>query len=277
MSTLPSSTPRAIVRLFLLLVAVIILLPISAIVITIATIGGTRARFRLIMLLTPPVCGIMAATLGLRVRVAGERSRDALIFVGNHVSYLDILVGAVGVGGVFVSRHDVKDWPVIGLFARLAGTVFIDRRSLRSAIVSSAGLVERARQGIRIALFPEGGTTSGEGVGPFRPFLFGAIVREGFAVQPFTIRYTHIGDVPVTQENKDLIYWYDPAPPLDAHGWRLLKLKGVRATITFHEPLPPPTTENTEDIRLFAEELRERVAAGLESQKSTFAPPRAKR
>jgi 1-acyl-sn-glycerol-3-phosphate acyltransferase len=201
--------------------------------------------------------------VGLRVRAHGARSRDARIFVGNHVSYLDILVGGIGVAGVFVSRHDVKDWPIIGIFARLAGTVFLDRSSLRSAIASSAGIVERAGQGIRIALFPEGGTTPGDGVGEFKPFLFGAITGSRFPVQPFTIRYTHIGGTPIDASNKSLVYWYDPAPAFDIHGWQMLKLRSVRATITFHEALTPPETADKQSVRAFAEELQRRVAAGF--------------
>jgi 1-acyl-sn-glycerol-3-phosphate acyltransferase len=260
---IPRSTIRAVLRVAALLASVLVLFPICATIIAVAGIGGTRMRFRVVMVLTPVFCGTMAACMGLRVKVRGRRDPNAMIFVGNHVSYLDILVGGVGVAGVFVSRHDVKDWPVIGIFARLAGTVFLDRSSLRSAIVSSAGIVERARQGIRIALFPEGGTTPGDGVGEFKPFLLGAITESRFPVQPFTIHYTHIGNVPIDSSNKALVYWYDPAPAFDAHGWQVLKLRSVRATITFHETAIPPATADKHSVRAFAEELHDCVEAGL--------------
>lgn len=260
--SIPQSTIRAVLRLLALIIAILPLIPICTLIVFAAGLGGERMRYRAVMMLTPVVCGTIAFLMGLRVRIIGQRSKDALIFVGNHVTYLDILVGAIGVGGVFVSRHDVKSWPVIGIFARLAGTVFLDRRSLRSAVESSAGIVERARQGIRIALFPEGVTTSGT-VTTFRPFLFSAITQEKFSVQPFTIRYTHIGEIPITDENKDFIYWYDPAPELDVHGWQILKFKNVRATVTFHETLPPPPSADKGAVREFAEELQRRVEAGL--------------
>jgi lyso-ornithine lipid O-acyltransferase len=263
MPSIPQSTVRAVLRLVALLIAVLVLFPICATIITLAGIGGSRTRFRVVMALTPIFCGTMAALIGVRVKVQGRRDDNAMIFVGNHVSYLDILVGGVGVAGVFVSRHDVRDWPVIGIFARLAGTVFLDRSSLRSAIASSAGIVERASQGIRIALFPEGRTSSGESVGEFKPFLFGAITGSRFPVQPFTIRYTHIGRTPIDASNKAMVYWYDPAPGLDVHGWQLLKLPYVRATITFHETLLPPATADKQTVRGFAEELQRRVDRGF--------------
>ncbi len=266
--SIPTSAIRGTLRLLLLIAAVLLLIPFCTLALFIAGLAGARARYRTVMALTPVVCGTMAWLIGIRLQIIGQPSHKALIFVGNHVSYLDILVAGMGVGGVFVSRHDVKSWPVIGIFARLAGTVFLDRSSLRSAIESSAGLVERAQQGIRIVLFPEGGTTPGDGVGSFKPFLFGAVAQESFLVQPFTIRYRAIGKNPITAENKHLVYWYDPAPSLDIHGWRLLKLKNVQTTIIFHEPVEPPHSSERTAIRRFAEKLQEHVASGLPEQQA---------
>lgn len=258
------STLRAALRLLLLLILVGITVPFCAVVLTVAGIGGKRRRYRLVQMLTPIVCGAFARGVGLRIEVRGRRDPGVRLFVGNHVTYLDILVAAVGVGGVFVSRHDVKKWPVIGIFAKLAGTVFLDRRSLRSAISSSEGLVERAREGIRIIFFPEGGTTSGEGVGEFRPFLFGATVAAGLSVQPFTIRYRSIGKVPVVRDNHQLLYWYDPAPDLSTHGWRLLGFRNIHVTLEYHEPIAPPVADGDKNaVRAYAEALRSSVKSGL--------------
>jgi 1-acyl-sn-glycerol-3-phosphate acyltransferase len=242
----------------------LVLLPFSAITLFITSMFGRDARERMVMRLTPPVLGALAAAMGLRITIAGRRDPRVKIFVGNHVSYLDILVAGIGVGGVFVSRHDVKDWPVIGLFARLAGTVFLDRRSLRSAIASSADIGERVSRGVRIALFPEGGTTGGLGVGGFRAFLFGSIAGSDTLVQPFTIRYERLGRHPLTRENRDMVYWFDPAPSFPSHGWRLLKLPILHVRLTFQEPVPAPATAEKESLREFGELLRSRVAAGLE-------------
>jgi 1-acyl-sn-glycerol-3-phosphate acyltransferase len=254
------SIARGLIRVLLMALAVLVLLPFCGLMIVIGSIGGRIARYRMVMWLTPIFSRVLGSIAGLRLTVRGEQSPGSRVFAGNHVSYLDILVAGAGIGGVFVSRHDVKHWPVIGLFARMAGTVFIDRGSLRSAIASSAGIVERAGEGIRIALFPEGGTTSGEGVGEFKPFLFSAICREGLPVQPFTIRYLRIGDVPITAASRDLVYWYDPAPSLPSHGWRLLTLRNVHVEIEFHPPLQPAATGGINSVRDFVERLREAVA-----------------
>jgi 1-acyl-sn-glycerol-3-phosphate acyltransferase len=260
---MPTSTLRACIRIVVLLLFVIAALPLCTLLVALAAIFGTRSRYRMVMALTPLFCGAIAAILGLHLKVQGSRAPGVLIFVGNHVSYLDILIAGKAVAGVFVSRHDVREWPIIGLFARLAGTVFIDRRSIRSAITSSAGIVERARQGARISLFPEGGTSEGGGVREFKPFLFSAIAGAEFAVQPFTIHFTRLGSTPITVANHDLVYWYRPDQDFGAHGWQLLKLPSVHATLTFHAPHPPPASTGRESIREFADDLRNEVAEKL--------------
>jgi 1-acyl-sn-glycerol-3-phosphate acyltransferase len=251
---------RASIRIAALLLFTLPAFPVCLLLVLASEAFGKRGRYRMVMALTPLFCGGIAAIIGLRITVRGKRRNDVRIFVGNHVSYLDILVAGVGVAGVFVSRHDVQEWPIIGWFARLAGTVFIDRSSLRSAIESSSGIVTRARDGARIALFPEGGTSEGGGVKDFKPFLFGAIAGAEFAVQPFTILFTHIGSEPITAANRDLVYWYHPNEDFKAHGWRLLKLPYVRATLTFHPPQSAPGSPEKERVREFAEQLRRQVA-----------------
>ena len=121
-------------------------------------------------------------------------------------------------------------------------------------------IVRRARQGVRIAIFPEGGTSEGEDVRSFKPFLLSGIAAPEFDVQPFTIRYTHIGSDPITAANPDLVHWYDPAQEFTSHGWQVMKQPSVRVTITFHPPQPAPASSEKEQVREFAEKLRDIVA-----------------
>lgn len=254
---------RGTLRLLALLIAAIAWLLLSAILIAAAALFGALSRYRMVMALVGPFCRTMAFLLGIRIKIEGKPDPDVLIFVANHVSWVDILLMGSAVSGMFVSRHDVRDWPAIGLFARLAGTVFIDRSSLRSATESSRSIVVRTRDGVRVAFFPEGIATDGEEVVPFKPFLFGGIVEQGCTVQPLTLRYTHIGDAPLTPQNRDLIYWYRPDQDFVAQGWKLLTLPSVRATVTFRQPLTPPPDPDRNGLRSFVEELRRRAAAGI--------------
>ena len=254
---------RALVRLLLIIVSIIVILPVYMLIVMIAGLFGMRSRYAAVMIVKPITNSIWTRLFGVRRRIVGERSPDARIFVANHLSYLDIIVAGGAIGGVFVSRHDVKDWPVVGWFGRLEGTVFIDRTSIRSAVESSSGILERARLGARIILFPEGGITKGREVAPFKPFLISGITGAGLTVQPVTIDYTHIGRNPVTPGQGSLIYWDDPDTPLHKHLWRLLGFPYLRATITFHQPIVSPTTSDKAAVREFTEKLRDTVAGGL--------------
>ena len=261
----PSHSPRTsilrgIFHLVLLVVAALLWLFAAIPLVLFALLFGQRVRLRVIMAMTGPFCRTMAAAIGLRVRVEGERREDLFVFVGNHVSWLDILTAGVAVSGVFVSRHDVKDWPGIGLFARLAGTVFIDRTSLRSAIASSQSIVDRAQQGIRVVFFPEGGATNGDTVESFKVFLFGDLAKESLVVQPLTILYTEVGGLPVTPKNREMVYWYSPDQSCASHVWTLLKTSGVEAVVRFREPASPPAEVDREGLREYVESLREQTA-----------------
>ena len=201
--------------------------------------------------------------LRLRLRVEGLPLREAHLTVANHVSWLDILTAGWGIGGVFVSRHDVADWPLIGIFARLAGTVFINRASLRSAIESSKNIVERTSQGVPVVIFPEGETNDGSEVAPFRAFLFAAIAEQGVRVQPFTIRYTHVNGRPITPENRDLVYWYDAHQSFTSHALSLLRNRPVEAELHFRPSQSPPATVDRTTLNHYVTTLHSRVSEGI--------------
>ena len=256
------STLRAVLRLSGLLVAGLLWLT-SALPIAIASLLGRRARFRLITFLTAPFCRTVAFFIGMRISTEGSPDENTRVFVANHVSWLDILLVGSAVSGVFVSRHDLKNWPGIGIFARLAGTVFIDRTSLKSAVESSSAIVERAGEDIRVAFFPEGKASEGDDVLPFKPFLFGAIVEKGFAVQPVTLMYTHIGKTPVAVEDRDLLYWYSSDQDFLAHAWQILKLPSVQARAVFRPSQSPPENPDRNSLRAFVEDLRESTRTGI--------------
>lgn len=244
---------RTAIRLCILL-STILLVPICLVLVIGASLVGRRARYRVVQLATPPWCRIWLAAFGVSLRCEGELDPRARIFVGNHVSYMDIFVAGAATGGVFVSRHDVKDWPLIGWFARMAGTVFIDRSSLRSAIESSRGIVDRVNQGARITLFPEGGVLPGEGVKPFKAFLLAPIAESAIPVQPFAIAYTEIDGRPPDEYNRNHIEWHDT--PIVAHAWRIMRMRRVRVVVSFARSITHAGVDGADGAREFAELLR---------------------
>jgi len=239
--------------------SVVIVLGVAGVLVGISSLFGSVRRYGMVTLITPLVLRWLGWAIGLRITIRGTRSPNVFVFVGNHVSYLDILVAGVGTAAVFVSRHDVRHWPVIGLLARMAGTVFLDRESLRSAVAGSEGIVRRSKQRIRMVLFPEGRTTSGETLGEFRPFLFKGLAQHRLAVQPFVIDYRSIGGVPIGPDTRQLVYWYDPAPSFAQHGWRLICLSYVEAELTFLAPIDPPDVQHNDQVRIWSQTIRQAI------------------
>ena len=129
--------------------------------------------------------------LGVRVTVSGYRPQAPALLVSNHVSWLDIVI----LGGLthtdFLSKDEVRRWPLIGWLAARAGTLFIRRGDGQAGAVSAQIAQRLCEQGL-LTLFPEGTTTDGREVRPFFSRLFAAAVDTGTDVVPVALRY-HIG------------------------------------------------------------------------------------
>ncbi len=168
--------------------------------------------------------------LGLRLRVTGRPAVGPVLMAANHISWLDIVVIMSRRPAVFVAKDSVRGWPAIGLLARLAGTVFLDRNS-KNALGNAVDVLAAAlRADLPVAVFPEGTTSDGRSVSKFHAGLFQAAVEVGCPVQPVALRYHAIGP----GEN--------PAPFVgDAafvgHLWRVLGAEGIAVELDFCHPV----------------------------------------
>ncbi len=141
--------------------------------------------------ITQFVCRSAFAILGMRRTIMGERVHEGAV-VANHASWLDIFALNAAQRVYFVSKSDVRDWPAIGWLARATGTVFIDRDP-RAARRQRDLLRQRLGMGHTLLFFPEGTSTDGRRVLPFRSTLFAAFFGDelppGLGVQPVTLAY----------------------------------------------------------------------------------------
>jgi lyso-ornithine lipid O-acyltransferase len=182
---------------------------------------------------------------GLRIKVRGSLAKGApLLVLSNHVSWLDISVIGSLAPLSFVAKSEVAGWPVISWFAKLQRTVFIDRaRRTHTAHVNEA-VGRRLAEGDVIVLFPEGTSSDGNRVLPFRASLVGA-ARAALAdpalgrihLQPLAITYTRRNGLPLGRRERPEIAWYgdmDLAP----HLTRFLRGGAFDARVTFGEPIP---------------------------------------
>jgi len=176
------------------------------------------------------VCRRALRVFSLRLRVAGPVPLSGVL-VCNHLSYLDILVLGATTPCVFVSKCEVKLWPVFGWFASLAGTLFL-RRDKRSDVARMIREMRRALEtGALVVLFPEGTTSDGRKVLPFKSSLLEPAVRQqqGHGVSAAFIEYA-LNDGSVADE---VCYWRDMS--LAPHLLNLLGKRGLEARLRFTE------------------------------------------
>lgn len=195
-----------------------------------------------------------AKWMGIRIRIHGEIPHEGLI-VANHVSYADIVALSAVTGCAFVSKKEVARWPLFGLYAKCGATIFVDREK-RSAVADvAAEMRERLDAGVPLTLFPEGTSTGGDDVLPFRSSLFEPVVELGCPVTACALRYTLDDGGSVADE---VAYWRDMT--LAPHLLNLLGKNGVTLDIHFG-----PSSKRTGDRKTLARDLHAEVRALLKS------------
>jgi len=216
---------------------------------------------------------VLCCMIGLKVQVIGKPSRGpSTLFVSNHSSWLDILVLGAVLDARFVSKAEVGTWPLIGWVAKLGRTVFVSRSRGRTGAEAEA-MRARLGGGESLILFPEGTTSDGARVLPFRSSFF-AVAGAAAAVQPVTVVYDRLGGLPVGRKDRPLFAWYGDMETA-SHAWRLLRHTGTRATVALQAPFAPDAMP---DRKQMAAEVGRRVteaAATLRQNRPLRAPDAA--
>jgi 1-acyl-sn-glycerol-3-phosphate acyltransferase len=171
-------------------------------------------------------CRVAASVIGLRVESRGVPPGDGMI-VSNHLSSLDILAFSAVAPCLFVAKKEVASWPIFGFFARLAGTIFVDRTRRMDVAGVNAAIEEALEAGALVVLFAEGTSSGGTTVLPFRSSLLEAAMHSGTSVAPAAIGY-ELDDGSVPDE---VCYWGEMI--LLPHLLNLLTKREVRAWIAF--------------------------------------------
>jgi lyso-ornithine lipid O-acyltransferase len=201
---------------------------------------------------------------GIHLHVTGPIPASGVI-VCNHTSYIDILVMSSAVPTLFVSKKEVRAYPIIGLAAELCGTIFIDRDKSVAGQNIASEMDEALLAGTCITFFPEGTTTDGSTMLRFRAALFSAPVRLHLPIHPAAIRYTIPGQELGGGEPGQLVcYWGDMQ--LLPHAVRLLTLPRVDAHLLFGETALIPALSGSvtqdsarDEVRNAAHQARELV------------------
>jgi len=177
--------------------------------------------------------------LNIRVEVLGTPSATdrPLLFVSNHVSWLDIIVlGSTG-PLVFIAKSEIASWPMFGTFARMQRSIFVDRAKRHGTGEVNQTIAKTLSGGDPVVLFGEGTSSDGNRVLPFRSALLGGLrdaMEEngrGF-VQPVSIAYRKIHGMPMGRQHREIAAWYGDMD-LIPHLMRVLREGAIDVTVAF--------------------------------------------
>ncbi len=191
-----------------------------------------------------------ARLLGLEVRVRGAPPQPPVFAVANHISWLDIPALASVTPLCFVSKAEVRRWPLLGWLVAKAGTLFIERGGKNAANQVMEQITWYLRRGQSVLVFPEATTSDGRGVRRFHPRLFGAAIHAEVPVQPIALCYPHPSGV------NPVVPFVGGASFL-AHALRILGEKTIPVEVNLCTPLATKQA----DRRTLAEQAQAEIEA----------------
>lgn len=190
----------------------------------------------------------------MRVFSYGDAVREPVLYVANHISWIDIIALAGIVPADFIAKQEVRGWPLIGWLAEVGGTLFVRRGDFAATRGMEQQMVARLTLSRSLILFPEGTTTLGDIPKPFRPRLYQAAIRAGVPVQPVAISYRGSPAV------RNRIAFLGQQGLLE-NLWMLLGMQSIPVTLR----LMPPLSSKEAKARSLANASWEAVLAGLEA------------
>ncbi len=191
------------------------------------------------------------ALWGIHLKVIGQPvvSGPALI-VSNHISWLDISVIHAARYCRFVSKSDIRQWPLIGMLATGAGTLYIERASRKDALRMVKDMADAMQDGDVVAVFPEGTTSDGRDLLPFHANLIQSAIQADAPVQPMSLKFI---DADSGEPSYAPCYIGDDT--LIGSMWRTLTASRIMAVVHFGEA----QTANGRDRRAWAQDLRQDI------------------
>ncbi len=172
-------------------------------------------------------------------KLAGGKKNH--LIVSNHLSYLDIFVIFSTVPAVFVANSELKDAFLLGTIIRYSGGVFVERRSRSRLLQDMQHMTNILNMGFNVVLFPEGTTSDGREVKPFKTSFFDAAQGSGTGVLPLCVRYRKINGGDINSESGRLVYYYGDITFFE-HFFRLLNLRSIGVDLTELEVISPGLT-----------------------------------
>ena len=196
------------------------------------------------------ICGLMSAEIDVR----GSPPSSGLV-AANHLSYLDVFIFSAIAPCIFVAKKEIGEWPVFGRCARYSGSILLDRERRGGVGPAAAAMRAALADDLLVVLFPEGTSSKGEFVLPFKPALFAPAVELALPITAAAISY----ELPGGSAADEICYWGGAA--LLPHMFNLLSKAELRARVAYAPPRAAAT-----DRKVLAQELHATVSELYQQQ-----------
>lgn len=221
-----------------------------------------RYRILCVKWFAHPILWVTGITITHPVKGSIDDNKNYFI-VSNHLSYIDVLAIALWYPSVFITSMEVRHDPILGTLCKAAGCLFVERRKkswLQDEIDSIATVLN---DGFHVVVFPEGTTTAGDKLLPFRKSLMQAAAKSGRHVLPLCINYRHADGQPINERTRDALFYYGEHTFLP-HLLRALSLKSAHIELHQLEPILVDENSDRKQITALAEERIGRVFCPIE-------------
>ena len=194
----------------------------------------------------------------IHLKVLGRPVQNGpALMVANHISWLDISVIHAARHCRFVSKSDIRDWPLLGTLATGAGTLYIERTSRKDALRMVKDMAEAMKNGDVVAVFPEGTTSDGRDLLPFHANLIQSAILADAPVQPMSLKF-----IDARSGEPSFAPCYIGDDTLLGSIWRTLKAPKIIAVVHFGEL----QQAQGRDRRAWAHDLHQSVAQLREAE-----------
>lgn len=173
---------------------------------------------------------VVCLVLNIHVTTKGNPPKPPFFLVSNHLSYLDIIPMYLSMNCTFVAKKEVRNWPVLGYMVYTMGVIFIDRTRKRDVTRVNDTYKNHLNHYQGIVIFPEGTTSGGDGILPFRASLLEYPAIHDFPVHYASLSYkTHPKDLPASES----VCWFGAQSPFANHVINMAKNRRIECTIQF--------------------------------------------
>ena len=199
---------------------------------------------------------IILRLLSIKIIAKGSVGENGSLIVSNHASWIDILILSSIIKTSFVSKSEVSNWPLISWLAKLQKTIFINRKNHKQLAKIADEIQHRITKKQNVVLFPEGTSSDGNKVLPFKSSIFTLCksdVRD-LNIQPVSIAYTKYNGLNMSRIERMLIAWYGDMDLL-SHIYKLIGSGSFEVEVTFHNKIDISEKKSRKEIALECESV----------------------